>query len=220
MNKLTLNCIVPFKGVPTIEEVGDEEGCLAWSVNPRGWAIVTGETARFLNRAAKVYNGVDSEYFAHWLPLPPAPESNSGESKVRQREKVKRSKTFFGFQARNEVTDELRFLGFTLTIPQKYNGDADEWFSDLFDSNDFTEFFENQEMEYGIHDGCFGEWSIVYDSYEVEYDRLEELMWGWRNYFVGLLGESNVGSVMELPRDVWESNSDDEKIFELLNESK
>lgn len=62
MNKLTLDCIDAFKGVPTIEEVGDEEGCLAWSVNPRGWAIVTGETARFLNSGALSLEIISNEF--------------------------------------------------------------------------------------------------------------------------------------------------------------
>lgn len=140
---------------------------------------------------------------------------------MKTRNKVLRDNTFFGFQARNEETDELRFLGFTVTIPSEYEGDVDRFVNDLLDRADYTEFFENQEGEYGVHDGFFGAWSIVYDSYEVAFDRLDDLMAGWRAYFVGGLGGDAVGPVVELPIEVWEAHfNNEEEVFNALNESK
>jgi len=71
-----------------------------------------------------------------------------------------------------------------------------------FDKGLYDEYVDEIEREYGVHDMGGGSEdeceAIGFNTYEVEQDRILELMNKWRDIFVSLAGEENVTQVVEI----------------------
>ena len=110
--------------------------------------------------------------------------------------------------------DEYLYVVYGFTFSGKEISIEDE-----FESDSWIDIVEKLESEYGIHDWSSkpndNVYAIGYTTYEVEEDKVLELMNKWRERLVSVVGESGVGKITKIVD--YDTIGDDFDIYNYLD---